>query len=100
MAVVTAGFRPGAYVVTFDRIGRQRPGPLTVTVTDADDLAARIHGYADARTGSSDIFVCVDPPEPGRSIATGWITAGGRDAGRFTWRAQNAVAAVIEIEDD
>jgi hypothetical protein len=100
MTVTTADFEPGTYVVTFERIGRQRPQPLTVTVGDADDMATQIHRYADARTGSSDIFVCVEPPEPGRSIATGWISAGGRDAGRFTWRAQAAAAAAVEIEEN
>ena len=94
-----AKFRPGTCLVTFDRIGRQRPGPLTLTATDIDDLAAQIHRYADARTGSSDIFVCVDPLEPGRSIGSGWITAGGRDAGRFTWRAQVAVSAGVENKE-
>jgi hypothetical protein len=46
-------------------------------------------------TASTDILVCVEPPEPGRSIATGWITAGGRDAGRFTWKPEGAAAAVV-----
>jgi hypothetical protein len=80
-------FAAGTYQVVFERIGRHRPGPLILTATTADDMAAQIHKYADRYTLSADILVCVEPPEPGRSVAGGWISAGGRSAGTFTWRA-------------
>jgi hypothetical protein len=90
---------PGSYVVTFERIGAHRPGPLTATVTSAEDLEEQIRRYADTYTLSADILVCVEAPAPGRSIGTGWISSGGRDAGRFTWRPHAAVATAVESEE-
>lgn len=79
-------FVPGTYVVTFDRIGAHRPAPLTVAAAAPEDLEAGIRKYADLYTRSGEIMVCVEPPLPGRSVAGGWITAGSRDAGGFTWK--------------
>lgn len=100
MAAVCDDVEPGAYVVTFERIGAHRPGPLTATVTGPEELEEQIRRYANTYTLSADILVCVEPPEPGRSIATGWISAGGRDAGRFTWRAQDAPSAAVKNKED
>lgn len=79
-------FVPGTYRVVFDRIGAHRPGPLTVEAQAPEDLEAAIRKYADTYTRSEHITVCVEPPLPGRSVASGWIAAGGRDAGGFTWK--------------
>lgn len=79
-------FVPGTYVVTFDRIGAHRPGPLTVTVQSPEDLESAIRTYANMYTRSGEITVVVEAPEPGRSVGSGWIAAGGRDAGGFTWK--------------
>jgi len=80
-------FAPGDYVITFERIGAHRPAPLTLTATTPEEMEAKIRQYANTYTRSVDILVCVEPPEPGRSLASGWISAGGRDAGGFTWKA-------------
>jgi len=81
-------FVPGTYVITFERIGAHRPAPLTLTASSPEEMEAAIRQYADTYTKSGDILVCVDPPEPGRSLASGWISAGGRDAGGFTWKTK------------
>jgi len=83
-------FVPGDYVVTFERIGAHRPAPLSLTASSPEDMEEQIRRYANTYTKSGDILVCVEPPEPGRSLASGWISAGGRDAGGFTWKALHA----------
>jgi hypothetical protein len=88
---------PGAYVVTFERIGAHRPGPLTATVASAEELEEQIRRYANTYTLSADILVCVEAPEPGRSIGTGWISSGGRDAGSFTWRPHVAISPPVVL---
>lgn len=66
------------YVVTFDRIGRSRPGDLTVDLDGNDFLAQAIHAEACKHLRSQDFDVTVDFAND-----QGWIESGR--FGKFTF---------------
>ena len=70
------------FTCTFQRIGRDRPGPLTTEATDADDLAEKVYRYARPHLRSRDVEVVVDLAEK-----RGFILAGFHNAGDFTVEA-------------
>lgn len=78
---------PTTYVVTFERIGRTTaPPPLTVTARDADELAGHVWRYARKYTVSRQIDVDVDT-----LTGRGWVYAGMRTAGSFTFTTDQEV---------
>lgn len=90
---------PGRYVVTFERIGAHRPAPLTVTIVEPVELEDAIRTYAEFYARTKELTVCVDPLVPGRSVGAGWVSAGGRDAGSFTWRPKPTSGIVVDMAD-
>lgn len=78
-----------SYLITFERIGRNKVDPLTVTAPNTEDLATdiarQVFEYARNHLVSREVKVIVkldkDHPETG---GKGSILAGFRSAGMFT----------------
>jgi len=67
------------YRMTFERIGRSRPEPLTATAEHPEILADEIFRYARPLLASRDVVVVVD-----MEAMTGNIFCGFQSGGRFT----------------
>lgn len=81
-------FIPGLYTVVFDRIGRTRsPAPLTAHADSGSDLAEAIYKYSGRFLNSKGYDVDV------RFDGTGFVSAGFRPAGDFTWKLADAAVS-------
>lgn len=69
-----------AYVVTFDRIGRNHSVEPLQVFGDANEIATQIYRYARPKLGSRDVQVWVELPQ----LRTGIVVGGLRPAGRGT----------------
>lgn len=96
---VSADPGPGTYRMVFDRIAAHRAQPLTVTVASLDDLITAIREYATFYSKTDEVTVGLEPIPEYRSIGSGWITTGGRDAGSFTWRPVRTVTPDAIVGD-
>lgn len=68
----------GTYLITFERIGRNRSvSPLNVTVEGEADLARRIRAHARPHLRSRDFDVMIDG-------TAGWIACGMHVGGEFS----------------